>query len=498
MCEADRRLRWRWPRLSLLLPSEPSYDPLGLADLGPRDRPPPARHHRRARPGSRCRWPSRPLVAPLGELGPRPAARALDGAGSRRRAAGAGAGVPAGLQARRAAGLPGVLRRGGRRAGAVPHARTGSSSPRTGARRRWRSRSCSGRSSATSTAVPATPLVLGTLACLLRPELVPFLGALLALGLASPSRRCGPLLAGALRAPARWRGSCPSGSAPATRSTAASRRAASPSGASRWPSSPGCARWSACTTTPACRWSCWPLVAVARRAAAPPLGGARAGRRGARRGGARTCDDPGRLLRQPALRAAGARGGLRAGRGRRGRPGSAAGRRRWRRWAPPAPRRARRSPWRWSALAALAARPQRRPRCATRRDEVGVRMEVHRDLARAVRRSAGGAEAVEPLGLGHHQPRPAHPPRLGARACRWSAVESVHRLPRRVPLRRASSWSAASTCAGRARRRRTLARAGQLPGLPARRHHASRSRSAVRPSTSRLQRLLQGFHTRVR
>ena len=50
-------------------------------------------------------------------------------------------------------------------------------------------------------------------------------------------------------AAASWRGWCPTGSARETRSTVAARRAASPSGASPSPTSPGCGPWSALTST---------------------------------------------------------------------------------------------------------------------------------------------------------------------------------------------------------------------------------------------------------
>ena len=113
-------------------------------------------------------------------------------------------------------------------------------------------------------------VVLGTLACLLRPELVPFLGLY---GLWAVAGRAAPAPAaggGAGRC-CRWPGSCPSGSARAFRSTAARRRAASRPGACRWPSTRGCGRSSGCTTTRAWRWSCWRCVAVAGRRRAPRL-----------------------------------------------------------------------------------------------------------------------------------------------------------------------------------------------------------------------------------
>ena len=83
------------------------------------------------------------------------------------------------------------------------------------------------------------------------------------------------------------------------------------------------------------------------------------------------------------------------------------------------------------ALAGQSFAHARMQRLRAEAHEVGVRMQLHRDLARAVQ-AAGGAEAVRAR-LGHHQPGPPDPPRLGAR-CADGAHREPDGLPRDLPL----------------------------------------------------------------
>ena len=237
--------------LSLALPSVPSYDPwawltwgreIAFLDLDTRNGPswkplpvvfttlfaplgkihdgiPPALWLVTARAGA--------LIALLLRLqGGRAAGRAQPARGDRRRRRGrGGAGALAELAA-----LHGARQRGpdGRRV----HARRGGSPPGAG--------SHAGR-----------PLVLGFLACLLRPEVFPFLalyGAMV--WLREPGAR--RLVAG-LAWRCRCCGSCRSGSAPATRSAPRGRRARSRRGACRCRSARGWRCSSAGTGWPGCR-----------------------------------------------------------------------------------------------------------------------------------------------------------------------------------------------------------------------------------------------------
>ena len=202
---------------------------------------------------------------------------------------------------------------------------------------------------------------------LLRPELFPFLG-LYGLWAWRAEPRLRPLLAGALvLVPLAWilpRLARLGRSA----QTARRRPAASPPGACRSREHPWLrALERACTTTPACPWSCsrggrGGRGAGASAPAVPVLAGG-----GARRGRALRRDDPGGLQRQSALRAARARP-VRGARGRRrggpraggaalaGAVGGAAGRRRSDRRASP----------RWP-LAERLLRLTRRPHGRARR-----------------------------------------------------------------------------------------------------------------------------------
>ena len=100
----------------------------------------------------------------------------------------------------------------------------------------------------------AHAVVLGALVCLMRPELFPFLG-LYGLWAWRAEPRLRPLLAGAfVLLPLAW--IVPDWIGSGLLLDGARRRAASPPGACRSPITPGCARSNACTTTPASRWSC--------------------------------------------------------------------------------------------------------------------------------------------------------------------------------------------------------------------------------------------------
>ena len=160
--------------------------------------------------------------------------------------------------------------------------------------------------------------VLGVLACLLRPELVPFLGVYtLWLWWAEPRRRAARRGRGRSCPPPP--GSCPSGSAPGNPLDGARQATGEPV----WSLSPrgaavaGRAR-ARLTTTRGCSSSCWRSRRSAWQCAARRLAplAARGGR--GRRGGAVRRHDPGRLLGQPALRPPGADPGVRARRGRDG------------------------------------------------------------------------------------------------------------------------------------------------------------------------------------
>ena len=277
---------------------------------------------------------------------------------------------------------------------------------------------------------PGTRWCSATLACLLRPELVPFLGLY---GLWAVARRAAaaPAAGGGAGAAAAGVGRAGVDRLGHARSTAARRRAASRPGACRWPSIRGCGRWSGCTTTPGCRWSCWRARGGGGGRRAAPRGGAGARGGGAGRGGAVRRDDAGRLQRQPALRAAGAGGAGRCwpGWGRRIWPGRVC------RVSVAIRAISRQTPGRRARRCALGRRgccccaPGARRRTASRdarverlrgeAREVGVRMQLHRDLARAVQ-AAGGAGGGEGARLGHRPTAPSRRASPGSSACRWS------------------------------------------------------------------------------
>ena len=228
--------------------------PARLADLGPRARALPARHDRRAvlEAAAGVRHGA---VRPLGEVDHElPAALWMA-------VARAGALLALAFAFRLAARLGGRrdrrrARRRGRRGGAVPDARL---VPVRGARERGADRR--GADAVGDRAPPrrarrATALVLGALACLLRPELFPFLG-LYGLWAWRAAPRAAPAGGGASSWSCRWRGSCPDwlGSGHPVRRRAR-RPAASRPGACRWRAPLAARARRACTTTPACSSSC--------------------------------------------------------------------------------------------------------------------------------------------------------------------------------------------------------------------------------------------------
>ena len=133
------------------------------------------------------------------------------------------------------------------------------------------------------------------------------------------------------------------------------------------------------------------------------------------------------------------------------------------------------------ALLALAAHgffDSRVTRLRGEAQEVGVRMQLHRDLARAVRDRRGRRRGAA-AGLGHDEPRTPDPAGVGA-GRPDGADREPHRLPRDLPFV-AGAARRPRVHTGRARFRETLARVGSFRVY---RRDESPSRSSVANGSS--------------
>jgi hypothetical protein len=119
------------------------------------------------------------------------------------------------------------------------------------------------------------------------------------------------------------------------------------------------------------------------------------------------------------------------------------------------------------ALAGQSFAHARVERLRAEAHEVGIRMQLHHDLAQAVR-AAGGAEGPGAR-LVHHQPGPPDPPGLGAGGAH-GADREPHRLPRDLPLFARAAGRSRVHDRARASPPNTGPR-GQLQGVPTGRNH---------------------------
>ncbi len=340
---------------------------------------------------------------------------------------------------------------------------------------------------------PGHALALGTLACLLRPELVPFLG-LWSLGRSAREPRLRP----SRRARSRcWpsRGSCRTGSRSGVRSTAASRRARSRPGACRWRSA--LAAGAGARAQP-------------RRPARGAAGRAGRGRRPSRGAAGRSRCSPRRPSPRSglfvAMTQAGFSGNPRyvlpalaiwavlAGVGRGAARQCAAGA-----LAPldggrPAGGCRASRPCRWRSL--RTGSPTRACcTCAPRRTRWACGCRCIATSPARSRRPAGRPPCAA-LGIGDRQPRAADAPGVGARR----AHGEVERLTDERLVFRSSREPLVGQVYlhGRARTARTLARVGTVQGVPAGRSDVPDSRLASGdPCGRRLQRFCREFTLRL-